>query len=135
MIVLTYLFQLILDNYVNLICPYKMYVQNYFRPSKLFWTGTNCFGQVQIRLFWTIFYNLNLSKMNQTHPKRLVLDQNYLEGPKSFWTHRRTRHLKLRSLRQNYLRSHKLIYKQGYKKYYGQKIGQSKYGCHVLVKA
>ena len=44
----TYLFQLIVDNYVNLICPsIGTYVQNYFGPSKLFWS----FGLVQIRLF------------------------------------------------------------------------------------
>ena len=30
--------------------------------------------------------------MNWTCPKRLVLGQNDLDGPKSFWTHRRTRH-------------------------------------------
>ena len=27
-----------------------MYIQNDFGPSKLFWTGTNCFGWVQIIL-------------------------------------------------------------------------------------
>ena len=30
--------------------------------SKPFWSGPNYFGQVQIRLFWTIFYDLDLSK-------------------------------------------------------------------------
>ena len=40
--------------------------------SNLFWSGPNHFGHIQIRLFWTKFYNL--------------------DGPKSFWTHRRTRH-------------------------------------------
>ena len=30
--------------------------------------------------------------MNWTGPKQLILDQNDLDGPKSFWTHRRTRH-------------------------------------------
>ena len=30
--------------------------------------------------------------MNWTHPKRLVLNRNVLDGPKSFWNHRRTRH-------------------------------------------
>ena len=58
---------------------------------KLFWSGPNHFGQVQIRLFWTNFYNLDLTKMNWTHPKQLVLDQNDLDSPKSLWTHRRTR--------------------------------------------
>ena len=31
---------------------------------KLFWSGLNHFDQVQIRLFWTNFYNLDLTKMN-----------------------------------------------------------------------
>ena len=31
--------------------------------------------------------------MNWISPKRLVLDQNDLDGPKLFWTHKRTRHL------------------------------------------
>ena len=31
--------------------------------SKSFWSGPNNFGHVQIRLFWTNFYNLDLSKM------------------------------------------------------------------------
>ena len=53
--------------------------------------GPNHFCQVQIRLFWTNFCNLDLTKTNWTGPKQLVLDQNYLDGPKSFWTHRRTR--------------------------------------------
>ena len=35
---------------------------------------------------------MDLAKTNWNGPKRLVLDQNYLDGPKSFWTHRRTRH-------------------------------------------
>ena len=60
--------------------------------SKLFWSGLNHFGQVQIKLFWTNFYKLNLSEMIWTQPKQLVLDQNDLAGPKSFWIHRRTRH-------------------------------------------
>ena len=43
---------------------------------KLFWSDPNHFDQVQIRLFWDNFYNLDLSKMiwtqtktNWTHPK------------------------------------------------------------------
>ena len=55
---------------------------------KLVW-----FGQVQIRLFWTDFYildlskttvlnNMDLTKTNLTLPKVLVLDQNELDGPK-----------------------------------------------------
>ena len=57
-----------------------------------FWLGPNPFGQVQIWFFWTNSYNLDLSKMIWTRPiKWLVLDQNDLDGPKSIWTHRRTR--------------------------------------------
>ena len=32
--------------------------------------------------------------MNWACPKQLVLHQNDLDGPKSFWTHRRTKHYK-----------------------------------------
>jgi hypothetical protein len=66
--------------------------------SKWFWTiqivldgyklvklGPNHFGQVQIILFWT-------NSIIWIVPKRLVLDQNYLDNPKSFWTQRRTKH-------------------------------------------
>ena len=35
---------------------------------------------------------LHPTKKNWTRPKWLVLDQNDLDSPKSFWTHRRTRH-------------------------------------------
>ena len=31
--------------------------------SKSFWSDLNHFDQVKIRLFWTNFYNLDLSKM------------------------------------------------------------------------
>ena len=37
--------------------------------SKSFWSSPNHFGHVQIRLFWTNFYNLDLSKMIWTQPK------------------------------------------------------------------
>ena len=37
--------------------------------SILLWSGPYHFGQVQIRLFWTNFYNLDLSKMVGTRPK------------------------------------------------------------------
>ena len=64
------------------------------------WSGPNHFVQVQIWLFWTNFFNLDLSKMIWTRTKQIgpvqkdwyILDQNYLDGPKSFWTCRRTRH-------------------------------------------
>ena len=69
---------------------------------KLFWSGPNCFGQVsgpshfgqvQIKLFWTSFYNLDLSKMIWTQPKRIGTRPKLLDIPKSFWTiSRRTRH-------------------------------------------
>ena len=56
-------------------CPYIG--STWFEPSKLFWLDPNHFGQVQIRLFWTIFLNL-------------VLNQNYLDSLNNFRTHRRT---------------------------------------------
>jgi hypothetical protein len=59
-------------------------VQIVLVESKSFWLGLHHFGQVEIRLFWTNFYNLDLTKMNWTGPKQLVLDQNDLDGPKSF---------------------------------------------------
>ena len=42
-------------------------IQIVLEGYKLNWSGANCFdpnhfGLVQIRLFWTIFYNLDLSK-------------------------------------------------------------------------
>jgi len=60
--------------------------------SKPFWSDPNHFGQVQIRLLWTNLCNLDPTKTNWTCPKRLVLIENYLDGPKSFWTHRGTGH-------------------------------------------
>ena len=36
---------------------------------KLFWSGPNRFGQVQITLLWTNFYNFDLTKMIWTRPK------------------------------------------------------------------
>ena len=53
---------------------------------KLFWTGTNCFGQVQIRLFWANFYNLDLSKMIWTRPKQIRHVQNEWYSTKMIWT-------------------------------------------------
>ena len=38
--------------------------------TKLFGSGPNNFGEVQIRFFWTNFYNLYLSKMILTQPKQ-----------------------------------------------------------------
>ena len=60
--------------------------------SKLFWSGPNHFGQVQIIKISPEKSNLTLTKMLWTRPKWLVLDQNDLDGPNSFWSYRRTRH-------------------------------------------
>jgi hypothetical protein len=49
---------------------------------KLFLSGPNHFGQVQIRLLWTNLYNLDPTKIIWTRPKRIGLDQNHLAGPK-----------------------------------------------------
>ena len=50
-----------------------------FEPSSSFWTGSNHFGQDQIRFFWTKFYYLDLSK-------------NELFLSKMIWIYIRTRH-------------------------------------------
>ena len=54
--------------------------------SKLFWSGTNHFGQVLIRLFWTNFYDLDLSKMIWTRPNELHLSIGLIlrQGNRSF---------------------------------------------------
>ena len=54
--------------------------------SKPFWSGPNYFGQVQIRLFWTIFYDLDLSKMIWIRPKRIGPVQNDWYSIKNIWT-------------------------------------------------
>ena len=47
--------------------------------------GSKSFDQVQIKLFWINFYDLDLSQMISTCPKqKLVLDQNDLNSPKLF---------------------------------------------------
>ena len=63
-----------------------------FVGYKSFWSGTNYFGQVQIRLFWTIFHNLDLCKIIWTRIEQIGAIQNdwyqnYLDDPKLFWTH------------------------------------------------
>ena len=74
------------------------WVQIVLVGSKSLWLGPNHFGQVQIRFFglifiiWTCPNDLDPTKMNWTCPKQFVLDQNYLDGPKSFWTHKMIRH-------------------------------------------
>jgi hypothetical protein len=56
------------------------WVQIILVGSKLFWSGPNDVGQVQIRLFWANFYNLDLSKMVWTRPKNIGHVQNHF-GP------------------------------------------------------
>ena len=46
-------------------------VQIILEGPKLFWSGPNHFGHFQIRLFWTKFYNVCLSKMIWTRPKQI----------------------------------------------------------------
>ena len=50
---------------------------------KSFWLDLN---QVQIRLFWTNFYNLDLSKMIWTQPKQIGPVQNNWYSTKMIWT-------------------------------------------------
>ena len=50
--------------------------------SKLFWSGPNHFGQVQIRLLCTNFYNLDPTKMIWTRPNQIGPDQNKLDSTK-----------------------------------------------------
>ena len=54
--------------------------------SKLFWSGPNHFGQVQIRLLCTNFYNLDPTKMIWTQPNQIGTDQNKLDSTKKIWT-------------------------------------------------
>ena len=42
-----------------------------FYRSYLFWMVKNCFGRVQIRLFWNNFYNLDLSDIILNQPKQI----------------------------------------------------------------
>ena len=61
-------------------------VQIVFVVPKSLWLGPNHFGQVQIRLFWTNFYNLDLSKMIWIRPKRIEPTQNDWCSTKMIWT-------------------------------------------------
>ena len=76
-----------------------------FYTSKIILDPPNCFGWEQIVLvgsksFWSgpnllvrfKLYFSGLIFIIWTCPKRLVLNQNDLDSPKSFWTHRRTKH-------------------------------------------
>ena len=66
----------------------------------LFWLVPNYFGQVRIIKISPEKSNLtdpdqntlDPTKMIWTRPKWLVLDQNNLDGPNSFWSYRRTGH-------------------------------------------
>ena len=60
--------------------------------SKLFWTGLSYFGQVKIIRNSPEKSNLYLTKTVWTWPKQFAPAQNKLDGPKSFWTYKRTRH-------------------------------------------
>ena len=57
-----------------------------------FWMCPIRFGQVQIIKNSPGNINLNLIKTIWTRPKQSVSVQNILDGPKSFWTDRRTGH-------------------------------------------
>ena len=54
--------------------------------SKRFWLSPNHFGQVQIRLLWTNFYNLDLTKMIWNRPKRIGPVLNNWYWTKMIWT-------------------------------------------------
>ena len=54
--------------------------------SKLFWSGPNHFVQVYIRLFWTNFHDLDLSKMIWTRPKQIGPVQNNWCLTKMIWS-------------------------------------------------
>ena len=79
-----------------------LWVQIILVEYKLFWTGPIHFGRVQIILEWfgqvqivkssPEKSNLNLTKMIWTQPKLFGPDQNNLDGSKSFWTYKRTKH-------------------------------------------
>ena len=58
----------------------------------LFWSGPNHFGQIQIIKISPEKSNVNLTKMIWIWPKWFGTEQNNLDGPKSFWTYKRTRY-------------------------------------------
>ena len=57
-----------------------------FVGYKSFWSGTNHFGQVQIRLFWTNFHNLDLCKIIWTRIEQIGAIQNDWYSTKIIWT-------------------------------------------------
>ena len=60
---------------------YKLFLVRF----KSLWLGPNHFGHVQIIFFWTIFYNLNLSKMIWIRPKQIEPIQNNWYSNKIIW--------------------------------------------------
>ena len=78
-----------------LVCPnHCWWVQILFDGPNLFRTGP----KYRSKSFWTcpiIFdksNDLDPSKTNCTFPKQIAPVQNDLDGPKLFWTYKRTRH-------------------------------------------
>ena len=53
--------------------------------SEMLLLGPNCFGQVQIILFWSNFYNLDLSKIIWIRPQQIEPIQNDWYSTKIFW--------------------------------------------------
>ena len=53
---------------------------------RLFWSGQNHFGQVQIIFFWINVYNFDLSKMIWAWPKQIVPIHNDWYSTKIIWT-------------------------------------------------
>ena len=62
------------------------WVPIFLDESNLFWFGPNHFGQVQIIEITPEKYNLNLTKMIWTRPKRFGPDQKNLYSSKTIWT-------------------------------------------------
>ena len=56
--------------------------------SNLFWSGPNHFGNIQIIKIIPEKFDLNLTKMVWIQPEQLAPDQNNLDGPKPFRTHK-----------------------------------------------
>jgi hypothetical protein len=60
---------------------------------KLLWLGPNYFGQVQIKLLCTDFYNLDLSKMIWARQKQIGPDHNDWYSTKIIWIVQRSKYL------------------------------------------
>ena len=74
------------------------------RSWVLFWLGPNHFGQVQITLSLTNFYNLDLSKIIWSQPKWIGLIQNNWYSTNMIRTNRRSKNC-------NFLKKFLLEYK------------------------